>query len=154
MSKIKEYTKGNEGLIAKVAIAGLAYIGIVHPLLKAVGLFKSKEEKAQEQLAQQNATSTASPFNPNYYKGKPGAALLTRAAATSLADSLYSGLGFFNDKEATIYGVFRQLKAKTQVSFLADVFFQKYQRDLYGYLSGSLDDAEMLTVNQIVHALV
>jgi hypothetical protein len=151
---IQKYIKGNEGLLLKAGLIGAGYIFVVHPLLKNIGLFPSKEDKANAAADINNATGLKNAFNPNYYKGIVGAMLLSKADADAKAKVLYDAKDPFDDDEDDVYGVFRQLKAKTQVSWIADRFYALYQVDLYNYLRGFLSTSEMEVVNGIVNNLL
>lgn len=136
--------------VAWAAGIGAVYFLIIRPVLQSVGVIKTKEEKQQEKQEQEYATGSNSPFNPAYYKqAGSGALLVTKAVALQLAKELYDAHGFFNDDEEQVYGALRQLKAKTQLSWVADVFYQQYKQDLYTYLRSFLDDSEMKIVNGI-----
>lgn len=108
------------------------------------------DQAAQQQLQQLNNTNC---FSPNYYKGKPGAILLYMADAIRISKIIYDAKGFFNDDEAAVYGAFQSLKTKTQVSFLAEVFFNKYKVGLWGFLQNMFNEKELAQVATIVNKL-
>ena len=143
----------NKDLLIKLGIVAGGFLFIARPILKSIGVIKSQEEKASEVLAQQNATSIKSPFSANYYKSVKNALILTKSGADAFAKTIYDAIGFFTDDESAVYGVFRQLKSQTQVSFLAEAFYNNYGTDLYSYLAKNLNDGEMAIVNQIVNSL-
>lgn len=140
-------------VIAKVVIVvvviALGYFMIARPILKKIGVIKSAEDRAQEKQEAELSTSQSSPFSPRYYKDKTNVMLTTRTAAEQIAKTIYKAMGVFNDNEEAIYGALRQLSHKTQLSWVADVFFQLYKEDLYQYMRNSLSDDEMKIVNQI-----
>lgn len=74
-------------------------------------------------------------WNPAFKKYAPsGHKLLTYAAKEQFAKTIKDSWGFVaKDFDATM-GVFKQMSTKTQVSDLADYFFQKYNKDLLTYL--------------------
>lgn len=111
----------------------------------------SAEDKANAAQLQQLNNSNV--FSPNYYKGKSGAPLITVAKAFELGKIIYDAKGYFNDDEAAVYGVFQQLSYKTQVSFFAEKFFDKYKVSLLGYLQSFLNETEMANVAAIVNKL-
>lgn len=132
---------------------GAGYFLILRPILVATGIIDSPDDKKRDEIEKQYGTASNSAFNPNWYKSVPGAVLVTRATAENLAAIIYDAMGFFNDNEDAVYAVFRQLKAKTQVSWIADVFFQKYNADLYQFLRGRMSDSEMDIIHGIVNNL-
>lgn len=108
------------------------------------------DQAAQQQLNQLNSTNC---FSPNYYKSIPGALILTNSSALNIAKIIYDAKGFFNDDEAAVYGAFQSLKAKTQVSYLSEVFFNKYKVGLWGYLQNMFNEKELAQVATIVNKL-
>lgn len=156
MSKNNNWVQENKSLLIKggLIIGSGAFLFYI---LKATGVIQSsaakKAEAEKQKKITENATSTNSPFNPNFYKNKPGAALITKAQALAYAEQIYDAVGLFNDNEAAIYAVFRQLKSKTQVSWLAANFYAEYGQDLYAFLADYLNDNELNTVNQIVNGM-
>lgn len=144
-------------VLGGVLIGGAFFLG--RALLVSIGLIDSKEEKKQKaQQAQQTtqySTALSSPFSPRYYKERgAGAVLVTKDTAERLARQIESAFGYFNDTETQIYAALRQLKYKTQVSFVADTYARLYQRDLYLRLEDKLSDSELAIVNGIVNNLL
>jgi hypothetical protein len=92
-------------------------------------------------------------FSPNYYKQFPGALLIRVADANILTKRIYDAKGIFNDDENAVYGVFQSLKTKSQVSFLASVFYTNYKKSMYGYLTSFLNTKEMANVAAICNKL-
>lgn len=150
MSVTSEITKdiATKAIIV-VVIVLLGYFLIVRPILMKFGIIESKEDKQRDKTAKTLGTATNSPFSPSYYKTIPGAMLLTRSSADKLAKELNNAIGFWYDDENAVYGVLRQLKAKTQLSYLSDVFFQNYKMDLYQLLQRNFSDKEIDVVNSI-----
>ena len=104
-----------------------------------LGLTDSPERAATKQ-AVSNATAksanTSSPWSPQYYKNAPaGAALLTQAATDALAAQIWDSVGIFTTDIQEAYGAIKQLRAKSQVSFLADRFYSLYSKDLFSWLT-------------------
>ena len=73
-------------------------------------------------------------FKPAYYK-RTGGLIITRATAENFARRIHGAFGIFQDDFNVIMGVFSQLKTKSQVSFLSDVFTQLYREDLLTFLT-------------------
>ncbi len=144
-------------VIGKVAIGatvvGAAYFLVLKPVLQKVGLMDTKEDKTRSTQSTQFSTGIESPFSPQYYKNKVGAKLITKAEAQRLAKIIYEADGYFNDNEGAVYSALRQLQYRTQLSWLADVFAQQYQKDLYTYLRSFMDDSEMDVVHGIANNL-
>lgn len=133
-----------------VIIGGVIFAG--YKLLQKIGLVKTAADAAASNAAA--SLQNANYFSPDYYKtGGAGTLILTAAASDFLAKSIYDSKGIFNDDEDKLFGVFKSLKTKSQVSFLAEVFYRKYKRDMIAYINSFLNDKEMLTLKNIVDKL-
>lgn len=142
-------------LITKIIIYAVlilaAYFLIIRPVLIKIGIIKSAEDKKREKTVAQYGTATDSPFSPSLWK--KGGTVLTKASAEKLADQINDAIGFFSDDENEVYGAMRQLKTKTQLSFLADIFQQRHKMDLYQLLNRNFSDSEMDVINGIANNL-
>jgi hypothetical protein len=145
--------KNSQDLLIKLGLAAGAYFLVVRPVLVKLNIVDSADDKRTDKDVKDHSVSVNSAFSPTYYKGISRATILTRESAEALAKTLYEAIGWLYDDETAVYGVFRQLKYKTQVSFLADVFYQKYKADLYQYLARNLNSTEIGIVNGIVSNL-
>jgi hypothetical protein len=133
----------------------LAFLG-GRAIFEKLGIVQSTEEKKEEAEVknQMQQLSTGNYFDPDYYKkGGAGTLLLTVSGATNLSKIIYDAKGILNDDEAAVYGVFQSLKAKSQVSFLAEVFFKTYKKSLLAYLQSFLNDTELAIVAKICNKL-
>jgi hypothetical protein len=129
-------------------IAAGLYFGVFDPLLKALGVKDSKDSKKAKELGKTNA------FDPNYWKqGGVGTKLITVSGATAYAKVIYDAHGFFNDDEDKVRGVFRQLRTKSQVSFLADYFYRTFNKGLFDYLQTFLGPSDLSAISDIVERL-
>jgi hypothetical protein len=135
-----------------LAVGGLVllYMG-GRNILQAFNVVPDQADRnAQTQITQMQ---TDDYFSPNYYTKFPGALLIRVADANILAKRIYDAKGVFNDDENAVYGVFQSLKTKSQVSFLASVFYTNYKKSLYGYLLSFLNTQEMANVAAICNKL-
>lgn len=151
--------KRNNDTVLILAAIGVGYFAVIQPLLIKLGIKNSKEEKDIED--QGNRPNQDNPFSPIFYKSR-NCTIITRASADKFAKEIYDALGFWGDNEDQVINVFRQLKSKCQVSFLADVFAQNYKKDLYTFLRdgaqssgfwGGLSDTDLNTVIKLVNSL-
>lgn len=141
-------------VLVTIAVIVLVYLLVARPIMRRVGIIETKEDKERDKQAKQLGTSTDSPFSPRYYKEQKGTVqLIPKATAEKLADQLNDAIGFFSDDENVVYGILRQLNYKTQLSWLADVFFEKYKMDMYQLLNRNLGEEEMDVVNSIATQL-
>lgn len=145
-----------------LAGGGIAIFKIIIPLINSVSKpggslnpfadsEKDKKDKAAvEQLTNENY------FDSSYYQDlmkNNTVLILTPSGQKTYSKILYNAKGIFNDDEAAVYGVFRALKCKTQISSLAKGFFDLYKTDLYGYLENFLNVNELGTIAEITNKL-
>lgn len=136
-----------------ILIGGLgigAYVFIIKPLLETLGLKDSSEDKA---YAKEKIKLDKTAFDPKFINNAPkGSGMFNAATGKALAQKLYDAKGFFNDNEDKVFGVFKQCKAKSDVSTIAYYFNSLYSKDLHSYLD-FLDQAEMTKVQNIIDDL-
>jgi hypothetical protein len=119
-------------------------------IFKKLGIVKDSEALAADAANAQ--VESENYFDPSYYeeRKKLYTVLSLSDGGVSYAKKLYNAKGIFNDDEDTVYGVFRSLQSKTQVSLIAKAFFGLYAKDLKNYLqppNGFLSSSEW---NQVV----
>ena len=154
-------TAQQERLYKNLAIYAGIYLLLVRPILTKVGIVKSKEDRLIDE--QTSLPNNINPFSPAFYRtGGPGTKILTSNAANRYAADIYDAMGYLTDDEAKIYGVFRQLKYQSQISFLAEKFANKYSIDLLEYLKrgknqfnpgSGLNSEELTVIFNIVNRL-
>ena len=136
-----------------ILIGGLgigAYVFVIKPLLESLGLKDSAEDKAYTKKEKQlNLTA----FDPKFLNAVPKVSgIFNAATGKALAEKLYDAHGLFNDNEDKVYGVFKQCKAKSDVSTIAYYFNCMYSKDLHSYLD-FLDQAEKTKIQDIIEVL-
>jgi hypothetical protein len=125
-------------------------------ILQKLGVVETSADVAASQANAQ--LDKENYFDPAYYeeRKKLYTVLSLADAGQSYAKKLYNAKGIFNDNEADVYGVFRALQSKTQVSLIAKAFFSLYGKDLKNYLqpsTGFLNDSEWNEVVSICSKL-
>lgn len=110
---------------------------------EALGIKDSAKEKADtKKIAdEKNQTTTVtSPWNPAYYKNLSGTVtLMTRASANSIAKSIWDSVGVFSDTPTQGVSAIKQCKTKAQLSWVSEVFYLNYKRDLFAWLTDKYD---------------
>jgi hypothetical protein len=132
---------------AGISLAGLF---IVYKLLQKTGLLPSAESNQAAQNLQALESSNYWNYNDFLQKAPGGHALLTQAGAAAYVDDLWNATSFYSDDEEAIYGVFRAMRTQSQIAALAKRFNQLKSKDLYGYLKDYLNEAELLTIKNII----
>jgi hypothetical protein len=133
-------------IITGAMIFGVFYFG--RNILENLGLVSDRKES--NDLLQLNNEDY---FSPNYWQRKLPAKIITESFSRKYSDDIYNAYGYFNDDENVIYGVFEQMKTKSQVSYLAYKFNQYYNRSLIEYLRSFLNDSEMAKIAAIINKL-
>ena len=120
-------------------------------VMQSFGLISDPTERQNlQKLENQNY------FDPDWYKqflSKGNPLILTESTSKQYSETIYNAMGIFNDNENAVYGVFEQLKTKSQVSWLAKKFFEKYDISLLEYLRTYFNDSEMAKVAAIINKL-
>jgi hypothetical protein len=117
-------------------IGGLFIAGyfVIKPILEKFGLKDSAEDKAlKEKLKEQEVKLNIWGGLPTMVKAagnKKTLKVLTVAGADSYAKQIKNSFGVFNDDEEQIFGVFRNLRFKTQVGSLVTAYFKLFKKDL------------------------
>jgi len=136
--------------------AGLLSFDLIKKLLTSVGIWDSAATKNLDAVS----TSANTFWSPNYYtQFSSYSYAIDTSQATALANQIYNAFGMFNDDEDAVFAVFRTLKTKSNVSFLAKVFSDVYHQDLLTFLRGGswpqdrLSDADVNTINSFLNQL-
>ena len=154
MAKKKVNVDLNTVILAGIAIGG--YL-VVKKVLVSLGLAGGRGQKQ----VQQELQDPSSPWKPAFYKNKTGALLLTPMEADQYATSIYDALNWYADNTAAVNAVFNAIRTKTQVSYLAEAFWKKYNEDLLTYLQegsdtfpwNGLSDDELNRITNLVDRL-
>ena len=135
--------------VVGIAVLAVAYFGIIKPILNAVGLTSSKEDREtgniQEDLTEQ---AILSPLLYNQNKNK---VTITSAKANTSAVNIYEakwgGTWGLSDKEEMAVGAITSAGSLVNVSYIANVFQNLYKRDLYTYLESFLENDNWRAIN-------
>ena len=154
----KQVGKFNIDEILPILLIGGGLLGfnLIQKLLQSIGIWSSPDTKALDNVA----TDARSFWNPNFYKQfSTYSYAITRAQAVQYIQQIMDAFGAFNDCEDCVIAVFKQLKTKSNVSYLSDVFYQTQGQDLLTYLRGGLwpqdhlSDSDVNTINNFLSQL-
>ena len=138
-------------IIGIPVVVGVGYFALYKPLMKKLGIMQSLEEKELEKI---NEDVEKQPFwAPTYYKNH-GGATINNAESSAFAKTLYDATdggwtGWGTDEDA-IYGVFRVLGSKGNISKVSEAYFIKYNDDLLANLKDELNTEDFGQVSQII----
>jgi hypothetical protein len=125
------FLRDNSQLIIGLVVIYFGYTKVIKPILEGVGLQKSSEEIEIEK----QTSNPSSPWNPNYWR-KGGATIITNSKVQQFVNTIWNAPGYFSDDFDAVLGVFKQLKTKSQVSYLAHKFNEMKGKDLLSWLQG------------------
>jgi hypothetical protein len=139
--------KKQEAILAIVAIV-IAYFlfkdiqNMLKNGLAKIGIGSSTSEDKVDTLIDKEKKHTQEAFSPLYWdkvpKGKKSV-LIKMEQAKKYCDQISHAIGYIYDNEEEIVAVFKQLKYKTQVSWLCKVWSDTNKSDLFNYLNDKLD---------------
>lgn len=135
--------------VVGVAVLAVAYFGIIKPILNAVGLTSSKEDRQtgniQEDLSEKQVLS------PLLYNQNKNKVTLSSAKANTSAVNIYEGkwggTWGLSDKEEMAVGAITSAGSLVNVSYIAYVFQNLYKKDLYTYLESYLENENWRSIN-------
>jgi len=131
-------------------LVGVGFVG--YKFLQKIGLVKTNKEVTDENNVNNLIVNNA--FDRTFWKqGGPGTLILTAISADYLVKSVYDSKGWFNDDEDKLYGVFKGLKTKSQVSYLSDIFWNKYKKDMISFIMGFLSNSDLVKLYNIIDKL-
>lgn len=137
-------------------IGGLFVAGyfIIKPILEKLGIKESAEEKeTKEKLKEQEVKFNIWGGLPTMIRAagkKKTIKVLTVAGADSYATQINKAFSVFGDDEEQIFGVFRNLRYKTQVGSLVTAYFKLFKKDLLSELKSRLSESEFNTIVNII----
>ena len=118
--------------VVGVAVLAVAYFGIIKPILNAVGLTSSKEDRQTGNI-QENLTEEAV-LSPLLYNQNKNKVTITSAKANTSAVNIYEakwgGTWGLSDKEEMAVGAITSAGSLVNVSYIASVFQNLYKKDL------------------------
>ena len=140
-----------------------AGVFVLYKTFKGLGLIKSAQEEANEQKIEQLNTGNFKPLNPRFWQEvknqypKYSVKIISANAVKNFVQDLKDADLIVASNKDKIFGVFNQLKYQTQVSYLADVFFQKTKKDLDSYLNSGwgklLNDTDKIKLYNLINSM-
>ena len=142
--------KVNYNLLLIVAGLGVAYFGVLNPILKKLGIKQSAEDAEAEKEIK--AAETDKAFNADYWRiaPKPKTIFGATPSAQQVAQAIYKAFGLFNDNEAAIYSAVKRARTKTMFSQIVSAYRDLYRQDLYTVLKDKLSAKEFSIIVKYV----
>jgi hypothetical protein len=120
-------------------------------LLEMLGLKDSAEKKKNTDtinsaVAASNNAGINDPWNVKFYTQKNGAKILTQSKADGLAAQIWGSVGYLYDTPNDLTAALKQCTTQSQVSFVSLAFYNKYGKDLLGWLQNHFDTTEQTQI--------
>ncbi|MDP1763078.1 MAG: hypothetical protein Q8L07_04255 [Sediminibacterium sp.] len=135
----------------------VAYFGVIKPTLEKLGILDNADV-----IDNKAAETTQVAWKPTFWQQAPtNALILTHEAVKDYISIISDSFGVFSDNYNAVFGVFSNLKTKSQVSYLAYKFQQSEKVGLYQFLGNGggllpwdgLSSAHLATINKFVSSL-
>ena len=118
-------TKWGQVAIGVAVIGGTVVAAIVTiKILQTLQIIDTREERRARRQAGKLAGMEA--FEPQYYTKRPTKVSISPTQAQMFAKNIYSAKGWFNGNEEKLFGAFRSIGSKWNLSYVAAVFQQMY----------------------------
>ena len=135
--------------VVGIAVLAVAYFGIIKPILNAVGLTSSKDDRQTDNI-QEDLTEEAI-LSPLLYNQNKNKVTITSSKANTSAVNIYEakwgGTWGLSDKEEMAVGAITSAGSLVNVSYIASVFQNLYKKDLYTYLDSFLENDNWRSIN-------
>lgn len=151
------------GAFTKNDLIPLFWLGgglIAFSVIKKILIFLHIWDDPKSTALDQAAIDPNSFWRPDFWrKSQNYSYTIDTPTAQAYAKEIYDAFGAFDDNEDQAIGVFRRLRTKANLSFLADVFNQVYGQDLLTFLRGGiwpkdrLSDDDVALINSMIAAL-
>lgn len=131
-------------LIGIPVVVGVAYFGIIRPILKKTGVIESPEDKEVEKI---NDTMVMGKYwSPSWYKANGGVSISEQQAINE-ANALVEGVDYFwGTDEEKIWGVFERLGSKGNISKVSEAYARINNESLIERLKSELGDDDLMVI--------
>jgi hypothetical protein len=126
----------------------LAYFGVIKPILNAIGLTTSKEDREAQQ--DEEKLSRKQVLSPLLYRDNKSKITLSSGSANQSAYNIYIAKGTFYDDESLAVGSITSAGTLVNISYIADVFADNYGSSLETYLESFLENSDWNTIENYI----
>lgn len=131
-------------IIGIPVLVGVAYFGVIRPILKKTGVIDTPESKEMDLV--NDKLWVGGYWNPKWYVNN-GGANIDDNMAKRYAETVYDAIWGWGTDEEAIYGVFERLGSKGNISKVAEAYGRLYSNSsLVEGIKGDLGDEEALTL--------
>ena len=134
--------------VVVVGVLALAYFGVIKPILEAVNVIDTKEEKKGKKDSAK--LSRKQVLSPSLYRDNKGKVTITSGQANTKATSVYDGKGTVWDDESMGVGAITSAGSLVNISYIAHAFNNVYGKDMASYLNSYLEPEDWTTIDNYI----
>lgn len=134
--------------VVGLAVVGLTYFGIIKPILNAIGLTTSREDREGQQ--DEDKLSRKQVLSPLLYRNNKSKITISSGDANESAYNIYIAKGNFYDDEALAVGSITSAGSLVNISYIADVFADNFGSSLESYLDSFLENEDWNTIENYI----
>jgi hypothetical protein len=129
-------------------VVGLAYFGIVKPILNKVGLTKDKDDREGDR--DEDRLSRSQVLSPNFYRENRSKISISSQKAYESATNIYMAKGYIWDAESSAVGGITGAGSLVNVSYISDRFNTIYGLSLQSYLASFLESENWTQIDDFI----
>ena len=129
-------------------VVGLAYFGIVKPILNKVGLTKDKDDREGDR--DENKLSRSQVLSPTFYRNNRSKISISSQKAYESATNIYDAKSLYWDNESMAVGGITGAGSLVNVSYISDRFNTIYGLSLSSYLSTFLEPENFTQIDDFI----
>ena len=138
--------------VVGITVLGLAYFGIIKPILQTLNVIDTKEEK--EGGKAEADLSRKAVMSPVLYAGNKPLISISSGTASQLSSNVYNGKwggwGGLSDDEPLGVGGVTGAGSKVNISYVGHVFNKTYNKDMHSYLDTYLEAKDWTTIDDYI----
>jgi hypothetical protein len=150
-----ESGKKNPKIVKTLVIGGVVvlilvinYFGVIKPILNAIGLTKTKEDREGDR--DEDKLSRSQVLSPNFYRNNRSKISISSQKAFESATRIYNAKGYIYDDESSAVGGITGAGSLVNVSYISDRFNTIYGQSLQSYLSSFLENENWSQIDDYI----
>lgn len=135
------------GVVA-LSVVGLAYWGIIKPILNAVGLTRDREERQADQDYAKLSRSQV--LSPNLYRTNKDKVTISSGKANENAYNIWRAKGTWWDDETLGVGGITSAGSLVNVSYIAHIFDENYGQSMESYMNSYFEPENWIQIDNYI----
>ena len=150
-----ESGKKNPKIVKTLVIGGVVvlilvinYFGVIKPILNALGLTKTKEDREGDR--DKDKLSRTQVLSPDFYRNNRSKISISSQKAYESATNIYNAKGIAWDDESSAVGGITGAGSLINVSYISDKFNTIYGKSLQSYLASFLESENWTQIDDYI----